>query len=191
MFRLSWNITWCLLAMHMLVNAALAGELVFSSQRSLLLPDPFIKKKEAKIEKAFSCKGQNCIHDVTSTSRKKLDLRLVDLIEAAETHFGKQALIASGCRSDLYNKQVGGAPRSFHLSCDAADLIIPGVSVREAKLFFEDLVGVGGIGTYCYLTSIHIDVGPSRRWHRDCSLAAQKPKLEGVSAYIARFDLHE
>ena len=185
------NIVGCLLAGYFLLDPASAGELAFSSQRSLLLPDPFIKRKEVKIARASTCESHDCIHDVTSTSRKKLDVLLVSLIEAAETHFGKQAHIASGCRSDSYNKQIGGALHSFHLSCNAADLIIPGVSVQEAKLFFADLDGVGGIGTYCYLPSIHIDVGPSRRWHRDCVLPSHKPTVQGKTVFVANFNLHD
>ena len=179
------------LAAIVFLETAAAGELAFSSQRSLLLPDPFIKKRAVVKSQTLVCKGENCVHAVTSTARNKLNVHLVDLIKAAETHFGKSAQIASGCRSDSYNEQVGGAPRSYHLSCDAADLIIPGVTVHEAKLFFKNLPGVGGIGTYCYLSSIHIDVGPVRRWHRGCVEPGPEQTRKGKSIFVADFDLHD
>ncbi|MBD9374055.1 DUF882 domain-containing protein [Rhizobium sp. ARZ01] len=74
---------------------------------------------------------------------------------AAQT--GRRPLVTSGHRS-------GGRRGSYHRKCMAADIRVPGVSVRKIVAAAKSAPGIGGIGTYCN-GIVHVDVGPSRRWH--------------------------
>ncbi len=97
-----------------------------------------------------------------------LNHKLVRLLRQIERHFGQQVLISSGCRSKARNRKVGGAKRSYHLKCMAADIKVPGVSKRSLARFVRRLSGRGGIGTYCRNSIVHVDVGPRREWHQRC-----------------------
>jgi uncharacterized protein YcbK (DUF882 family) len=68
--------------------------------------------------------------------------------------------VNSTCRSAAHNRRVGGAPRSKHLTGEAADIRIYG-NVSGATAYLRSVVGgfkhYGG-GLY------HIDNGPRRSW---------------------------
>jgi uncharacterized protein YcbK (DUF882 family) len=109
----------------------------------------------------------------TSLSRRgkrvsSLNHKLIRLLRKIEGHFGRKVLISSGCRSKARNRKVGGARRSFHLKCMAADIKVPGVPKRLLARFVRKLDGRGGIGTYCRNSIVHVDVGPKREWHQRC-----------------------
>lgn len=72
---------------------------------------------------------------------------------------GQRLVITSGHRR-------GGRPRSYHRKCLAADIRVPGVSVRTIVAAARSAPDIGGIGTYCN-GIVHVDVGPKRRW-RHC-----------------------
>ncbi|HUH50161.1 MAG TPA: DUF882 domain-containing protein [Mycoplana sp.] len=74
---------------------------------------------------------------------------------AAKT--GRRPLVTSGHRT-------GGRRGSYHRKCMAADIRVPGVSVSKIVAAAKAAPGIGGIGTYCS-GIVHVDVGPSRRWH--------------------------
>ena len=94
--------------------------------------------------------------------------QLIVLLKTIERRFGKPVIITSGYRSPSYNRQVNGAKRSMHMSCAAADIIVPDVDKWEVAKFARSLPGRGGVGTYCN-QSIHVDVGPKRDWNWSCS----------------------
>lgn len=98
----------------------------------------------------------------------KLGADLKSLLTAIETQFGKKPLVTSGCRTPERNRAVGGAPRSYHLTCSAADIVIPGVAKEAIRAYALSLPGRGGVGTYCHLDIVHIDSGPRREWHWPC-----------------------
>lgn len=64
----------------------------------------------------------------------------------------------SGYRTPWHNHDVGGASRSYHMKCMAADFFIPGVPRRELVRFARQEPLVGGLGCYKGRRFIHIDV---------------------------------
>lgn len=93
---------------------------------------------------------------------------LINLLKTVERKFNRPVYITSGYRSPIYNRKVNGANRSLHMSCAAADIIIPGVHKYEVAKFVRSLPGRGGVGTYCH-QAIHVDIGPRRDWNWSCS----------------------
>lgn len=93
---------------------------------------------------------------------------LVSLLKGAEQHFGKRVVVTSGFRDLAHNTRVGGAKHSQHLSCDAADIQMIGVSKWDLARYFRSQSNVGGVGTYCSTASIHVDIGRRRDWNWKC-----------------------
>ncbi|MGQ0484511.1 MAG: YcbK family protein [Hyphomicrobiales bacterium] len=112
---------------------------------------------------------------------KGLNWRLVSLLSAVERHFGKPVTVTSGCRSFRTNRRAGGARRSFHLRCMAADIRVAGVSEAQVLRYVRKLPGRGGVGTYCRNSVVHLDIGPHREWHQRCGsrhkMFAKKKKI--------------
>lgn len=94
------------------------------------------------------------------------DLRM--MLNTVAWHYGKKVHIQSGYRSKHYNRRVGGARRSYHVSCKAVDIQVRGVNKYKLAKFLKSLPGRGGVGTYCNVSTVHIDVGPRRAWHYGC-----------------------
>lgn len=84
---------------------------------------------------------------------------------------GRRPLVTSGHRSS-------GRKRSMHRKCLAADIRVPGVSVRRIIAAARSAPAIGGIGTYCN-GIVHVDVGPKRHWQHCGGLArlGKRPKL--------------
>ncbi len=97
-----------------------------------------------------------------------LSPRLVGMLRDVSRQFGRPVIVSSGCRSKHGNRRAGGAKRSFHLRCMAADIKVIGVSESKVLRAARNLAGRGGIGTYCHNSVVHIDVGPQREWHQKC-----------------------
>lgn len=94
--------------------------------------------------------------------------QLVRLLKSVERHYGKRVLVTSGYRSPAHNHRVRGAKRSKHMSCEAADIQVAGVSRWELARFVRSLPSRGGVGTYCHTASVHVDVGEERDWNWRC-----------------------
>lgn len=75
-----------------------------------------------------------------------------------EGKFGKKIVVTSGYRTPWRNASVGGASRSLHTKCMAADFFIPGVPKSELIAFAKSLRAVGGLGCYYGRPFIHVDV---------------------------------
>lgn len=97
---------------------------------------------------------------------------LLKVIKTVESHFGRPVVVTSGYRDPEHNRQVGGAEESMHMSCDAADIQIDGVSKWDIAAYIRSLPGRGGVGTYCHTDSIHLDTGNNRDWNWGCSRRA-------------------
>jgi uncharacterized protein YcbK (DUF882 family) len=92
------------------------------------------------------------------------------ILNTVAWHYGKKVHIQSGYRSRRHNRRVGGARHSYHLRCQAVDIQVRGVSKYKLARFLKSLPGRGGVGTYCNVSTVHIDVGPRRSWHYGCGM---------------------
>lgn len=116
---------------------------------------------------------------VTDDSTSCFPPKLLSFINELRTRFGRVE-INSGYRSRSHNRQVGGARRSQHMSCNAIDFSVPGVPRSEVKLFLTaNFRGRAGVGFYCN-NRFHLDVGNVRQWggcqpsSRDIALAQRR-----------------
>ena len=138
---------------------------------------PLALKKPAKPETATPFADTETFKKIrgikvapTSASWKVNGLKpdLVKLLVRVQLHFGEPLDIISGCRDKAHNKRVGGAKRSQHLHCKAADFKVPGVSKTKLAAYLKQLPGRGGVGVYCASSYVHLDTGPKRQWHWKC-----------------------
>jgi hypothetical protein len=85
-------------------------------------------------------------------------IRLARLLERVRVRLGKPLRITSWYRDPVYNRAVGGAARSLHITGTAADVQVAGVSPREvARMVYEDTeAALTGVGVYGSFT--HIDI---------------------------------
>ena len=87
---------------------------------------------------------------------------LAPQLRAVITHIAAnygRVRVNSTCRSKRHNRRVGGAPRSYHLTGNAADFRVFG-NVRAAYAYLRNTVG----GLKHYGGGLfHIDTGPRRR----------------------------
>jgi len=93
---------------------------------------------------------------------------LMDNLEVIREHFeGLYPIrINSGYRTPAYNKSVGGAKNSQHLTASAADIrisVTPSI-VQDAieQLQKDGKIKQGGLGRYATFT--HYDIGKYRNW---------------------------
>jgi uncharacterized protein YcbK (DUF882 family) len=93
---------------------------------------------------------------------------LLSVLKKIEQHYGRKLIVTSGYRSPVHNVAARGAHNSLHMFCAAADVQMPGVSKWELAAYARSMPGRGGVGTYCYTKSVHIDIGPERDWNWRC-----------------------
>jgi uncharacterized protein YcbK (DUF882 family) len=93
---------------------------------------------------------------------------LLAVLKKIEQHYGRKLIVTSGYRSRVHNAAARGARNSLHMYCAAADVQMPGVSKWELAAYARSMPGRGGVGTYCYTKSVHIDIGPERDWNWRC-----------------------
>lgn len=94
--------------------------------------------------------------------------QLKDMLQKVELHYGRHVVVTSGYRDPGHNRRVGGAQHSMHTLCAAADIQVEGVSKWELADYLRSIPGRGGVGTYCYTESVHIDLGDERDWNWRC-----------------------
>ena len=90
-----------------------------------------------------------------------LDGSLKSVIYQVASNYGP-VTVSSTCRSKSRNAAVGGAPRSKHLSGDAADFRVHG-NVGATYAFLKSNGSVGGLKHYGG-GLFHIDNGERRSW---------------------------
>lgn len=126
-----------------------------SSRRSKGTRVASIDRAETYTPPKRSITGGGNVNWVASSSCLASNLR--SAINYVAQNYGS-VTVNSTCRSASHNRRVGGAPKSYHLTGDAADIRIHG-NTRGATAYLRSAVGgfkhYGG-GLY------HIDNGPSR-----------------------------
>ncbi len=76
--------------------------------------------------------------------------------------------VNSGYRTPDYNAKVGGVKNSWHMKAGALDLHHDRWTAAQLADIYEGLIRIGAVpdgGLGRYGTFIHIDIGPTRRWH--------------------------
>lgn len=86
---------------------------------------------------------------------------LIDLLKKIEAKYHQKVVITSGYRDR-------GRQGSLHRTCAAADIEVPGVSAAALAAFARSIPGIGGVGTYCHASMIHVDIGTPRDWKYGC-----------------------
>lgn len=76
-------------------------------------------------------------------------------------HFGRPAIITSGTRCAKHNKEVGGVSNSYHLTGNAIDIYVRGISGQELLSYCKTFVNNGRARYTYYITgqACHIDSG--------------------------------
>tara|TARA_R110000765_G_scaffold423083_1_gene531469 strand:+ start:559 stop:942 length:384 start_codon:yes stop_codon:yes gene_type:complete len=126
-------------------------------------------KKKIKIPKSkyFKLQEFNC-NDGTPVPEEYYEnvQDLMDNLDVIREHFGYPINVNSGYRTPDYNKAIGGAKNSQHLTASAADIrlnVTPSVVQKAIKQLMEDgKIKKGGLGIYSNFT--HYDIGRERTW---------------------------
>lgn len=105
-----------------------------------------------------------------STGECAVKMTLVNALQELRDKIGKPIKILSGFRSSEHNKAIGGLSGSRHLTGQAADIYVPGLSLSD---LYEAVKSVSafeksGIGLYPKENFIHVDVDRAKpaRWAR-------------------------
>lgn len=90
--------------------------------------------------------------------------KIKQIADEIREHFGRPAIITSGTRCKNYNTRVGGVSNSYHLTGNAIDIYINGVSYNEILSFTNKIVNEGRArytygGTAQMGNAVHIDTG--------------------------------
>lgn len=97
----------------------------------------------------------------------KVDPLLIDSLQQLRDNLDLPIRISSGYRCPKYNKLLGGAINSFHVTGQAADIVIPKLTIQAifAALYNIPAFQGGGIGLYPNRGFTHVDVrGYAARW---------------------------
>jgi Peptidase M15 len=90
-----------------------------------------------------------------------LQPELISILRTIEGHYGRKVVVTSGYRNR-------GREGSLHRTCQAADIIVPGVDSHSLAAYARSIPAVGGVGTYCHASMIHVDIGTPRDWKYGC-----------------------
>ena len=88
-----------------------------------------------------------------------VDAELLAVLQQLRDHYQQPITISSGHRCQAHNSTVGGSPASQHLTGQAADFAVNGVSPRAVYVHLDRLYP-RRYGLGLYPTWIHLDV----RW---------------------------
>jgi uncharacterized protein YcbK (DUF882 family) len=111
----------------------------------------------------LACRDGNPVPECYYENAKAICARADKLREKV----GHPLVVTSGYRTPAYNKKVGGAAKSQHVTASALDLKCHEVPAKELARIWEELVAAGEVpdgGLGVYRSWIHIDIGKPRRW---------------------------
>lgn len=99
------------------------------------------------------------VHQTDRVVTRCFPADLKRVIQRMARHFRSPVIVTSGYRSR-------GKKGSLHRTCRAADIQIAGIRPSQIVAFAKDQPEIGGIGTYSYTRSVHIDVREDKMsWH--------------------------
>ena len=87
--------------------------------------------------------------------------KLATQLEIIRAHLGAPIIINSGYRTKMYNKRVGGAVASQHLTASASDIVVMGFSPHFVFTTIRSLMRSGHIAGGCvilYKNFVHYDI---------------------------------
>lgn len=88
---------------------------------------------------------------------------LTEVLVEVQEHFGAKVRLHSACRTPEHNAKVGGAKHSKHLTGEAADISIEGVSPKDiADYIDKNWPDTFGLGRYNSHTHIDIRIDKAR-----------------------------
>ncbi len=101
---------------------------------------------------------------------RPIDTKLIELLHEMQKNIGTQEPfhLISGYRSSATNaalrrRNVGVAKKSLHIYGMAADIRLPGYSLKKLRRSAYELKA-GGVGYYAKSNFVHVDVGRVRYW---------------------------
>lgn len=106
----------------------------------------------------FACKD--------GSDKVLIEDELVELLQKIRDHFAAPVIITSAYRTAAYNKKVGGAPYSKHMSGMAADIKVEGATPKQVAQYAER-IGCKGIGQYSTFT--HVDTRRVKSYWKNTS----------------------
>lgn len=95
-----------------------------------------------------------------------ISVALLRKLEEFREALGRQPIsVRSGFRCPQHNRAVGGAPSSFHLIGEAADIVHARLSPEELYKAADEF-GFAGVGLYRNFVHVDVGTGPYRpaRW---------------------------
>lgn len=92
----------------------------------------------------------------------KINLCVLDTLQAIRLKFGSAIGISSSYRSPTYNKSIKGATSSEHINGNALDIYPLNGDIKGLHKVGKELGFDGGLGLYN--TFMHIDCGRKRFW---------------------------
>lgn len=104
----------------------------------------------------FRCKCGGCVPIIPPAE-------LIEVMQHIRDHFGLPVKVHSGHRCVDYNRRVGGANGSKHLTAIACDFTILGVDNDKIQQYaLNNYQGKYGIGRYNNFTHVDVREGPAR-----------------------------
>ncbi|HRN80165.1 MAG TPA: D-Ala-D-Ala carboxypeptidase family metallohydrolase [Ferruginibacter sp.] len=93
---------------------------------------------------------------------------IAENLQVLRDHINLPIIVNSGYRTIAYNRSVGGAPNSQHLTANAADIRIKGIAPKKLAETIEKLISEGKLkfkGLGIYPTFVHVDLRKNKaRW---------------------------
>lgn len=137
------------------------------------------ENKDLKLSENFKLREFAC---ADKSDEVLVSDELVDLLQKVREHFGRPVIITSAYRTPSYNKKIGGTSNSRHITGEAADFVVSGVSSAKVGYYLEGL-GVSGAGIYVSRGFVHADVRENGKW-RGLIFDGKNGKEENLSKYF-------
>jgi len=93
-----------------------------------------------------------------STAQKKNIKEVARLMDRIRAHFGRPCIVHSWLRPTEYNKLIGGAPRSSHITGSAIDFHVRGIDCRIVKKEIQEKKLWPGRGEIDTTNWVHLDL---------------------------------